>query len=380
MVETSITVPFNGGNLRNSYFEMSFCYLTAGKMIQVWRQDNPDWLFARVFNYDFSSSSEGPIRMYEGDYTDLDHMMVERLNSTQALHFYESSGTGWFARILTIDPSDNITESASTALTTITGGMRDLPDDSSIYFHHPKSNNTVWILKQNGNNFDLYEYTISGSTVNEATLLSGQSLQDNDPNSSETGYGLREIPGTNDTVIWLGRDVFVVNDNGVVQSHIWSAHHSLNRGMTVYPESATSFYLFDDNSSGGRVQTWDGTDQGGTGSLVQYDGDGGNRLPLWSEQVDANTWILWMHVSNDIDVKVIRRLDPLTWETNAFTTDDGGSAPKVLNNQANTNFPGAPKSQPPFKPVQEVDSNNFVTCWTDDNNNNPFIIDFMNQT
>jgi hypothetical protein len=377
MVETSVTVPFNGGNLVDNYFEMSFCYLEAGKMMQVWRQDAPDWLFARVFNYDFSSSSEGPIRMYEGDYTTLRSSMVERLNSTQALHFYEDVSTGWYARILTIDGSDNITESGSTALSNITGYLGDTLDDAPSYFHHPKSNNTVWVMKQNGSNFDLYEYTISGSTINETSLLSGQNLNNNDPQNIGTGYGLREIPGTTDTVIWLGRDVFIVNDSGVVQSHIWSAHHSIDRGLTVYSESATSFYLFDDNGNGSRVQTWDGTDQGGTGSLVQYDADGGNRLPIWSEQVDANTWILWMHQNNDLFVKVIRRLDATTWETNTFTTDNGGAAHAVLGNQAASNVG---TTQPPFKPVQQVDANNFVTCWTNHNDNNPFVIDFMNQT
>jgi hypothetical protein len=389
MVETSITVPFNGGTLNTGKRNTDFCVLEQGKHLQVWRQDAPDWCFARVWNYDFSTSSEGSIRMYEGDFTNLGDMFVEKLSSTQAVHCYRDNGTGnWYARVLTVDASDNISEGPRNLLSNFSTDVRWQQEFRSfgsqrwqwwLMITHPIDANTFWVLERQPNQENqgttIYEFSVSGDSVTVSSLNEIQTnVPDSDADNNHPAIGsspfyVRDIPGSTNKLLIEYDEIFRIDINGNLLSHVQVGSYN----QTTIPISDTEFQVFYSEFT----YTWDGTDGGGLTTPVNFDANHGG-IFIWAEQVDANTFIIWSSSSSTVYGKVTRRLDPQTWEASNNTSSANTNASGLvwfsqINDWDNELY------HHPKQGIYQFDANNFTMAYV--GVTNPvFQVTFMQQT
>lgn len=390
MVETSITVPFNGGTIDDNIRQIDHCILETGKSLQVWRQDNPDWAFARVWNYGFSSSTEGNIRMFTGAYSQLTQFIVQRLSNTQAIILYNGDNT-WYGRVLTVDVNDDITESAETNLGTWpaqTRGKWDGFQDTPIFWSFPIDSSRFWLIEADpldSTTFYLHEFSVSGSTITH-TLLQTVTNSRTDADNGTIGVGVRPLSGTSNYLVWVGNYVSIVDNAGTSTLAAVTGSNSNLSGksqFTVISESSTSILIFDDDFNAPSVSVWDGTDAGGVSTPVQYSSDGRNGTPNHVEKVAQDTFILWTMYSNSLYAKVVRRLDAQTWETSTptdFLTTGNRAGIQIINNEI-TNPINITAYQTPYELVRQYDADTFVIVYLRHNNENAmFSAYFMRQT
>lgn len=352
MVLTTVDFPFKDGNISTQTYNNDKAQLENGKFLIVGKQDNPDWLWAQVWNVSPTGQSTGTIKLFEGEFDNINYPLAARISSTQAVIMYEDNNTDTiYGRVLTVDASDNIVEGPRQVITETPSNLYRGSNDYSLLVY-PVEPNRFWIFDdRNFSNVDVYEYTVSGNTISSTPPVTYTNL-DNTRDNDFKWLLVREIPGTTNFAIKMGRDLVLV-DNSLTELSRFRPENDYRWNFSI--ENSSSYYFFFRDHS---VATWDGTSSSFTDARVNYT-SGGSTNYVWDvRQVDTNTWIVWHNEHNNgrLYTEVVRRLDPITWER----------SPNGLQNEGS--FSGWNSGGWPFE-IIKWDNNTFYLVYQTDNNN-----------